>query len=895
MMAASVEKVASFLREVAMKDRWTGSDWTITFDGSQYRVEQAGRTNTLTPSRDTPLSIRRSWFRKYLHHGQTRVVRLAGMSKQDTTSLTLAAELAAAIRWTRRFVDTVDQALRTQRWIPRETVDDLVQSQPEKWLVETLRRVDLASLLSAEEVKALAMLETDVPMHIAEVNERTRQQELRTRSAFFKQIERQPLTQEQANAVITFDNRVQVVAAAGSGKTSVMVARAAYAVSRGFVRPERVLLLAFNKDAAVELQERVQQRLTAAGIDPSGIRASTFHSFGLDVIGKATGAKPRPAPWLESGRDLVAVQEIVDHLRDTSPDFRYKWDLFRLLFANTTTTPEGGDHDHYDRETRQTGIKTFSDIAVKSHGERMIANWLHLSGVEFEYERPYSARTATADHSQYRPDFYYPQADLWHEHWALDREGNPPKSFAGYLGGIEWKRERHRENQTKLIESTWAGIVYGTGLADLARDLRTHGIEPDWNPDRPLPGAQPVRHEEISRLVRTFMTHVKSGKLDRQAVQQRLESKNRSIAGTRTSLFLDIYWPIHEAWDRRLRDEEFVDFEDMLSIAADILETGTYEAPYDLILVDEFQDASQARARLVRGLVNRPGKFLLAVGDDWQSINRFAGADISVMTDFQNWFGLGPRLELTKTFRCTQRICNVSSAFVSRNPSQINKSVQSVQTDHGRPIQLIRHESLAFALDQYLRRLSDDVSSGNVVPGPSGRVSVDVLGRYRHDRDLMPKKLPKNLHVTFRTVHGSKGLEADYVIIPNATSGTYGFPSSIADDPVMDLAMAAADGFEHAEERRLFYVALTRARRQVVILTKPGLESPFVTEISNSPDVEAVDAMGEKVEEVRVCPACKEGTLVRRTGPYGEFDGCSRFPACKGPRNDARARGSWRR
>ena len=153
--------------------------------------------------------------------------------------------------------------------------------------------------------------------------------EFLSRRHFFDTIEKTPLTDEQAKAVICFDNRVQVLAAAGSGKTSLMVARAAYAVTRGLVDPERILLLAFNRAAADELQERVEARFAAAGIDPTGVRASTFHSFGLDVIGRATGVKPRLASWLESGDGLGVIERIVDNLRDRDSQFRYRWDLYR--------------------------------------------------------------------------------------------------------------------------------------------------------------------------------------------------------------------------------------------------------------------------------------------------------------------------------------------------------------------------------------------------------------------------------------------------------------------------------------------------------------------------------------------------------------------------------------
>jgi len=869
-----------------MQEQWTGSEWVITFDGFKYELTTDDGPRLFAPTPKSPLQVRWSWFRRFLQLGSERLVRISGLSRHEIARLVLAFDIANAVRWSQLFESVFDKAAALQRWIPHESALELATKRPEIQIAERVAKAGLTPYLSAQESLAIQRLTLDIDQYVAEANEYVRLAELKSQRSFFEHIEKQSLTEEQANAVIAFDNRVQVVAAAGSGKTSVMVARAAYAVHRGFVPPERILLLAFNKDAADELQERVRQRLQNAGIDPSNIRASTFHSFGLDVIGKATGVRPRPAPWLQTGRDLAVMQEIVDTLRDSSPEFRYKWDLFRLLYANLASTAEGGDHDHYDPATRETGFRTFDGGYVRSHGERLIANWLYINGVKYEYEKQYSHRTASPEHSQYRPDFYYPEADLWHEHWALDRDGNPPSIFPGYAEGIAWKRETHRKFGTSLIETTWAEIVHGKGLVDLENQLLQRGIETDWNPDRPIKGIQVVQHKQLCQLVRTFMTHVKSSKLDQASVQNRLATSLSHLAGTRTSLFLDIYWPIHQEWDRRLREKEFVDFEDMLSIAADILENREYDAPFDLILVDELQDASQARGRLIQGLTNKPGKFLLAVGDDWQSINRFAGADISVMTNFHSMFGPGPRLELTTTFRCPQRICDVSSNFVCKNPKQIRKQVISVHPDRGPSVQLIRDSNPSRALHKYLWRLSDELRSDTAPLDTISNATVNILGRYNDDKNLMPEDLPTNLNISFRTIHSAKGLEADFIVIANAKSGDKGFPSTIADDPVLDLAMSEGDTFEHAEERRLFYVALTRARRQVVILSPPGLESPFVIELNESSDVERISTEGETTIDLKICSNCGKGTLVPRHSRYGEFLGCSRFPACRGPKRE---------
>lgn len=138
--------------------------------------------------------------------------------------------------------------------------------------------------------------------------------------------------------------------------------------------------------------------------------------------------------------------------------------------------------------------------------------------------------------------------------------------------------------------------------------------------------------------------------------------------------------------------------------------------------------------------------------------------------------------------------------------------------------------------------------------------------------------------VEFITVHSSKGLEADYVILPKMSSETLGFPSRVEDDPVLQLAMPSGDVFEFAEERRLFYVALTRAKVSVTLVTVAGKEASFVTELVRDHKLEMHNLNGsESVSDV--CPACQEGFMVKRNGRYGPFYGCSRFPRCTHKKN----------
>lgn len=726
-----------------------------------------------------------------------------------------------------------------------------------------------------------------------QLNERHLARELQSHEEFLRTVEKSPLTQDQATAVVCFDSRMLVVAAAGSGKTSTMVAKAGFALRRNLMEPDRILLMAFNADAAKELQQRVKERLTPLGLPADRVKARTFHAFGLDVIGAATGKKPSLAPWVEQGRDHQQLMAIVDELKDRDPTFRTNWDLFRIVlgrdlpkFGNEQEEPED-----WDRETRSRGFRTLQGEVVKSRGERLIADWLFYNGVPYRYEGPYEVDTADERYRQYRPDFYYPSIDVYHEHWAVDGKGNPPEEFVGYREGMAWKRQCHRTHGTTLLETTMAELWGGQIFSKLAAELQAHGVVLDPNPDRPSQGAPAIENDALIRTFRTFLTHAKSNRLGRDELQARLSRASTSPFRFRHEIFLRLFDTIREAWEEKLSEVKAIDFDDMLNLAADHIESGRWKSPYELIMVDEFQDASYARARLIRALVSAPGCCLFAVGDDWQSINRFAGADLSVMTGFDKWFGESTTLRLEETFRCPQPICDVSSRFVLKNNAQIRKSVLSKAPVPERTFSVVEVGDRA-RLRSGVRAILEAIAQESA--GTGRRNTVFLLGRYRRDVELLPSwsDLQGTIDVRFMTVHGSKGLEADYVILPRMVSGASSFPSGVVDDPVLQLAMPEPEAYPMAEERRLFYVALTRARRQVHMLTVAHSRSSFVLELVKEHGLEIKSLDGEEVD-ARICPQCQKGSLVPRSGPYGTFNACNRFPACDFKESSGKKSGKW--
>lgn len=786
------------------------------------------------------------------------------------------------VQWASKARGACRAQLASRGWLTHEFKAVQSSSKP-AGLEGLLAEPEVAKHLETQDQSirnAVASWQRDFHEMADGINARHLEQELQDFKGFFDQVEKSPLTEEQAKAVICFDNRVLLVASAGSGKTSTMVAKAGYALKKGYFEVDKILLLAFNTAAAAELRERIKVRLEPLGLPGDKVAAKTFHAFGLDVIGAATGKRPTVAPWLESGQDLDVLLELVDDLKDKDATFRTNWDLFRVVLGQDL--PKfGKEHespDSWDRERKVEGFWTLGGEVVKSRGEQLIANWLFYNGVSYQYEAPYRVETADAQYRQYHPDFYLPEVDVYLEHWAVDENGNPPPEFKGYKEGMAWKRKLHADHGTKLLETTMADLWSGKAFQYLTQQLTTLGIKLDPNPDRPAKGRKPIENPRLARTFRAFLTHSKSNRLSVATLRQRLDSGAAGRFRFRHQVFLTLFEKVCNAWEGRLKAGGYIDFEDMLGLAADCVESGLWTSPYELVMVDEFQDVSQARARLVAGLLKAPGRCLFVVGDDWQSINRFAGSDLAVMTEFDAKFGKAVTLRLETTFRCPQSLCDISSSFVQKNPKQLRKRVRSAKPDVTQPVRIVRVDDEAkiqTAIARRVRELADE----HAVPGR--QLHVYVLGRYRKEREHLPlASVDDRVKLEFVTAHSSKGLEADHVIVPRMTSETLGFPSRIEDDPVLQLAMPGGDVFEDAEERRLFYVALTRARSTVTLITLAHRESAFVAELARDHKLEVHDLDGE-VASARVCPACQEGFMVQRESQYGLFLGCSRFPRCR--------------
>ncbi len=714
----------------------------------------------------------------------------------------------------------------------------------------------------------------------AEVNNTFVEMELKRSQGFFDRIETRPLTEEQRRAVVVDEDRNLVVAAAGSGKTSVIVAKAGWLLHRKYLNPSELLLLAFAKDAQQEMEARVRKRLGDEAAQ--GMTVRTFHGLGLAIIGEAEGRRPALTKASQDENALFnLLKDIVNELTEERKFFADLLKWFQSQFALYRSEHEFSCWGEYWEYIRRHEIISLKGERVRSYEECEIANFLYLNGVPYEYERIYQHETATPEKGPYKPDFYLNEAGIYIEHFGLDASGNtaPHVPRDKYLEEMEWKRAIHGKHGTILIETFSHEHTAGKLTENLAEKLRAHGVTLS-----PIPReefftvlSREKRIDPFIRLLATFLKHFKGARLTFPEVARRAAGHRNSL---RAQVFLALFQPVFERYEETLSGSGQIDFHDMISRATDHVEAGRYQSPFACVLVDEFQDISPGRARLLKALLEKsPGARLFAVGDDWQAIYRFAGSDIGIMREFKEHFGDYERIDLGTTFRCDERIVSVSNKFIVRNPAQIPKTVASPHRADGPCVHVgLPGEQRLPLLNETLDKIAEEASAFGE------KSSVLLLGRYNHTRPKNFSALNRmypNLLISFKTVHRSKGLEADYVVALDLCAGKHGFPSEIDDEPLFDLVLSTPEGYQNAEERRLFYVALTRARRRVFLLAEGGPISPFITELIE--DGYGVTVFGRAPEDDVSCPVCIKGHLVlrerKRNG--GNFYGCSNFPYCE--------------
>lgn len=711
--------------------------------------------------------------------------------------------------------------------------------------------------------------------HFKWINQQFVEQEILRFNSFFDHIESQPLTSSQRKACVTNEQFNLVLAGAGTGKTSTMVARAGYLLQADLVKPEQILMLAYASKAAQEMQERVEKRLNTASLN-----VKTFHSLGLSILSQVDGKVPNIHP-MSTDEDLKEqfIDKEIQRLLSTEQYKSALVDYFfyhHLPFKSQYDFKSLGEYTEYMLENE---IITLQGEKVKSFEECEIANFLHRNGVAYQYEAKYKIDTRDQNYKQYQPDFYLIEADIYIEHFAVDIAGKTPAFIKqqAYLDGMAWKRKLHQQHQTTLIE-TYSYLKQQGRLTEyLAEKLQEHGVQ-----------FKPLSQDKLlDNLYRKGLVSVLSKliadilSLFKLSGRQQLFINKEQASSPSAQAIQHLFEPIFNAYQQELTQTESIDFDDMILRATEYVHEGKYQSPFLHILVDEFQDISEARANLLRALLaQHQDATLFCVGDDWQSIYRFAGSNIGLMNQFDGQFGHAATNILDKTFRFNNKINEVAARFIQQNPYQLKKEIVCQHQISTEAISVIKTSEMEQGIIAALNAIKQQTTNT--------KVSVLILGRFSHSKPELRRLRAQFpiMQIDFMTVHTSKGKEADFVIVTDLTKGKFGFPSEKNSHPILETLLPIGDDYRHAEERRLFYVALTRAKHHVYLLTHPYRSSNFVRELIE--DGYPVTLLDESHYEINAddflpntpCPACKTGYLITKDGPHSRYIGCTHRPYC---------------
>lgn len=751
--------------------------------------------------------------------------------------------------------------------------------------------------LSGRKIRNLApqFIETyeHLPSKLRAFNEWLANQKVADAAKLILPVEGEMLDNQQMRCITKEVHNHLILAGAGTGKTTTIVGYVKYLLKKGICMPDDILVLSFTNASATEMSERLNKEIGKP------IAAQTFHKLGLDII--TTVQEKKPAIYSADIRQFVRKQ-----LDALTQDPIYLKKLCVYLTYNGT-----GHKTEFDFQTENEYLSylkynppiTLKKETVKSYGELDIANFLTQNGVTYVYEQEYPIDTRTSEFGQYRPDFYLPNFDLYIEYFGINRQGDVPVYFTGkngmsatqtYQEGIKWKRELHKKNGTRMIEVYAYEKLEEQLLPKLEERLKRAGVV--FTPMSPtdmwadISGSENQKLDRVAELFGTVITLAKSNGCSLNEVR----SRNRSFQNLPSiNAVIDLVEPVYNNYQAMLCSRNEIDFNDMINLASEYVRHGQFTHSYSYVIVDEYQDISQARFRLLDAMREQKDYRLFCVGDDWQSIYRFSGSDIGFILNFEKYWGASEISRIETTYRFPQSLISVSSNFIMKNPEQKQKQLRSAIADHGFSMEKIMGYTDAYAVEFLAERLREL---------PKGS-SVLFLGRYRFDIKILDGQRQfsyrynaaigrtevsfagrTDLQISFMTVHSSKGLQADYVFLLNTKAYGMGFPSQIADAPILQLLLDNCDHYPFAEERRLFYVAITRAKKKVWLVSLKGNESFFVKEID--------EVHGEAMrKEQYTCPLCG-GRLVRRSGPYGDFFGCSnyRVSGCRYKRNISKSK-----
>lgn len=686
------------------------------------------------------------------------------------------------------------------------------------------------------------------------------------------------LDNEQRRAILIDEDYSLIVAGAGSGKTTTMAAKVKYLIEKKKVNPNNIILLSFTNSSVDDLNDLINNKFKL------NVEVLTFHKLGVKFL---RGAFNR-------GFDIIANAGIYQVLSDYFLKVIFKnkkmlqeyMEVFSRYLILDRECLNYEDYDEYYKyfmdkkyelckdnlseeikkrlEARGRYLKTINGETVKSNGELKIANYLYCNGIDYRYEKLYPY--LLSGHRSYKPDFTINnfEAPIYIEYYGLAMlkvDGVAISDDENYQQEIILKRNTHIKNKTDLIELYGRYEDSNNYLSVLSNELLKRNMGNKLRSEkeifyRLLETSKPFMYGRLIRLFQVFINlfKEKNYSVDDFSI---LESNCTDETLKRQLRYLkDVYVYYQE----KIHKQYKIDFQDMIHYAYANMEKLESRLKYDYVIIDEYQDISYQRFSFVKKISDLFKAKIVAVGDDWQTIYSFSGSDIDLFTKFEEVMGYGEQIQIVNTYRNSQELIDLAGDFVLKNNLQIEKKLHS-NKHLAKPVRLVEYDydnltdNLPGKLVELLISIYNKHPNDNILLLSRFNLELDYLLEsklfYKNtatDNRVICKAIP-NAKIDFLTIHKSKGLGYDRVVLLNGIDGAYGFPSQIKDEPIIkylkgeyDMSENIKDNIAYPEERRLFYVAMTRTKNELYIMTPTLYEyrSSFVKEIQNHDNVKNI-------------------------------------------------------
>lgn len=310
--------------------------------------------------------------------------------------------------------------------------------------------------------------------------------------------------------------------------------------------------------------------------------------------------------------------------------------------------------------------------------------------------------------------------------------------------------------------------------------------------------------DNLKKLIFTFINLYKSNYNDINYLLN-LYQKSKFI----NKIYFKIILEIYHIYNQELKASNLYDFNDMIKIATNNINNNIIKTNYKYIIIDEFQDTSLNRFKLIDAIMKQNNAKIFVVGDDYQSIYRFSGCNLDIFLNFNKLVSNLNIINLDYNYRNPKEIIDVANSFIMKNKNQIKKETICLKNIN-KPIKICFYKNKRTVIEKILKYID---------------TKYLILGRNNTDKDLFNVQ-----DKPFLTIHKSKGLEEDNIILINLTNNNNSLPSKIKNHKIINK-LIKTDYYPYEEERRLFYVALTRTRNNIYLLVPKSNYSIFIKEL----------------------------------------------------------------